>query len=152
MLFGSNFAYVFSTNMIAAFQISHINFVYAVIGSVQLVLCTFSLRNGGGQRRKDEENDTEHPSSFRKEVGVIMRKPQVILTLVVLSVSNGIGSALTTLIGMQYSYNLAYMFSTPSSSSPKITDQQIGFVALIYNSAGAVVGIIISKLISRKNS
>lgn len=44
-LFGTNFGFLTSTNMIAAFQINHINFVYAIIGSVQLVLCAYALKH-----------------------------------------------------------------------------------------------------------
>lgn len=78
----------------------------------------------------------------------LRRKPSAFWSTLILSVFNGIGSAITTLIGTQFNY-LAFMFMT-TDTDETFSDIQIGIAALVYNSAGAVFGITVSKLIEKK--
>lgn len=78
--------------MVNKYTIHEINLFYALVGSLQLVFCVMAFRRYPKKVGKK--------STLELDILKIKQKPRAIMSIVILSVYNGIGSAITSLIGI----------------------------------------------------
>lgn len=97
-LFGTNFGYLVSTNMVGKFEIEYINLLYAIVGSLQFLLCLLSFNRLPNQT--NIVNDDK--SNFKQELLKLKDRPRAIFSTIIISVYGGIGSAIISLIGNAY--------------------------------------------------
>jgi hypothetical protein len=97
--------------MIANFKIEDINMVYLVMGSLQLMLCLVSSCRMDKRPVDGLDDSMENQRSLVKEFMILRSKPSAFFSTLILSIFNGIGSAITTLIGNSF-VNIAFMFMT----------------------------------------
>lgn len=93
--------------MVNKYTIQEINFFYALIGSLQLILCLLAYKRYPKKQTKK--------STLTIDILKVKQKPRAILSLIVLSVYNGVGSAIISLIGTPPRYS-AFMFTTSATS------------------------------------